>query len=188
MDYSNCGLVGMPRFTLLSEALASASEIYFALVYFQLWDKDHPLVHRYLSTGYNVDKGPKKKFLKQFNEALPHPFLAYKACVKDILKITEFCFQLASTKREMGYGFAGNLKKLISNCKYWEFLSIFDLNYDIFIFYAIIHCGEISTAKDIACVNQVQKILNDASSMEEFLLDLGIQLPEYQKSTSRRSA
>jgi hypothetical protein len=164
-------LAGMPRFTLLAEALASASDIYFTLVYYRRFGADHPLVSQNLFMFHRDSKSLGRPFLRLFNRLLAAPFDAYRECVQEIFKVAQFCLRVVSTSGR-DYGFADELRRLVETQKYWVLNA--HLAYPTFASYVLAHCGTRSSKRDRESVRRTLAILWAARSMPELLEGLGI--------------
>lgn len=165
-------LAGMPRFTLLAEALASASDIYFSLVYYRRFGVDHPLVSHNLFVFRRDSKSLGRPFLRLFNSLLAAPFDAYRECVHEIFTVAQFCLRVVSTPSDRNYRFADELRRLAEAQKYWVLNA--HLAYPTFASYVLAHCGTRSSKRDRESVRHTLAILSEARSMPELLEKLGI--------------
>lgn len=166
-------LAGMPRFTLLAEALASASDIYFALVYYRRFGADHPLVAHNLFVLRRDSKALGRPFLRLFNRLLAAPFDAYKECVHEIFAVAQFCLRVVSTASDRNYRFADELRRLADAQKYWVLNAHWA--YPTFAGYVLARCGTRSSKRDRESVRRTLATLSAARSMPDLLERLGIQ-------------
>lgn len=156
---------GRPKITLLGEALAGCSEIYFEACYLGKngdYEKS-PLFMRYVANSTALGK----PFVRVFNKILESPFLGFKETVMDHLKISftliEYCKSTIENRRQLPQ----SVRQKLKNIEKILFLS--HKPFASFALYTMTFCGAKSSAEDENSYAECLAILDKSSSMSEFI-------------------
>lgn len=166
---------GAPQLHLFNEALATAINLYFTLVYFEKHGPNHFFASTQIKLFEEFSKKQGKPLLNSFNRAAKNPFKAFKIHAAEVFQVGNFALELLKTADSyQDYRFASEFKKMTKAMPYWVFSSRYD--YSTFAYWILHNCGPRSTASDLKSLNDLQNILKNSHSMEDFLLALGVKL------------
>lgn len=162
-------LSGMSHLVLLGEALASASNLYFCLIYFLKWGVKHPFVRNELKVYQRAYWKHKQAILPDLNRALKDPFGAYRTSVHEIFQLSLLMLDLAhdNSRNEPTYEFSAMIADKMSEMKNWKFNSSYD--YHTFILYVLWHCRGKSSQIDKTVSAAVMQALDSSDTMDEFI-------------------
>lgn len=162
-------LTGMSHLMLLGEALSSAANLYFCLTYYNKWGIKHPFVRHELNLCAKACNKLKVSLLPDFNRANKNPFEAYKTSVSEIYQLSTLMLNIALDEITPGqeYSFNSSVDETVGRFSNWKFNSTYD--YSTFVLYVLWHCRGKSSKMDKAISSRILQMLDESSTMNEFL-------------------
>lgn len=158
-------LVGRPEYTLLTEALASAANVYFDLECISRFPKSKlavRLIQQYLELARRAKVPP----FTRLNQALAAPFRTFKLTVLDMIKIYRHLLLQEKTQNRNPRQTCTFLKSR----KNLMFVLPFDVGNNILFVKA--NCGLNSSARDRAICAEILQTLARSEDMLDFLQSL----------------
>ena len=166
-------LKGRPHYTLLCEAMASCSELYFKLLTMSLADgttkskeKDlSPTVDQWFPRTANSDK-EHREFVRFLLEEAKEPFNGFKKATLEMFHVYE---RLMTLSKSGGFDRANQILKFhkeISSLEYFRVILKYDLGNNLLFVTSFCHA---SSAEDRRLVNQLRSIIINSNSWVEML-------------------
>ena len=158
-----------PMFTLLSEAIASASDFYFTLDYYQRHDANHPRVKSILTPLFERAKGTGRDPLPILSSSMDRKFEAYKESVFELFELMKHLYTLSFRPLSFNEKRLASFNRKTIQMKYFPVLTDFD--YPTFILYTRSFCKK-SGKSDASKTKECIRLLKKSKSMLEFMTSL----------------
>ncbi len=165
-------LVKFPLFVLLSESIASCSDLYFLATYLNLKGVEHPIVKELIQPIRRTCKRLKIPFIKTMSSACVDPWTSFKESTETMFEVLCFILKISKNSRHKPYYFKKKLNQLLFKSKYYGVIASYDLH--LFVAYAHFHCGGKSWSQDFKIVKKCLSDLRTSKSMMQFLDKIGI--------------
>ncbi len=161
-DHNSGTLRGYPGFTLLSEAIASCSEIYFLLTVIGKLGLNKTTA-KYYASMQKIEARHGRSYLRLFNKAAKDPYKSFKQAVSELNSLYLLALKANDPAARNFKGF----QEAISKMELFPFISNFDIGNNILFVQA--NCGPQPIPHDQIVCQKIWRILDESELFVDFL-------------------